>query len=41
MYAGTDRAYQLAKQLGIKTAWGTDILFNAKNAARQGASSPP
>jgi len=37
MYAGTDRAYQLAKQFGIKTAWGTDILFNAKNATRQGA----
>ncbi len=37
MYAGTDRAYQLAKQFGIKTAWGTDILFSAQNAKRQGA----
>jgi len=37
MYAGTDRAYRLAKQFGIKTAWGSDILFNAKNATRQGA----
>ncbi|MBK1619225.1 hydrolase [Lamprobacter modestohalophilus] len=37
MYAGTDRAYRLAKQFGIKTAWGTDILFNAENAKRQGA----
>lgn len=36
MYAGTDRAYQLAKQLGIKTAWGSDILFSAANADRQG-----
>ncbi|MCF8005365.1 MAG: amidohydrolase family protein [Chromatiaceae bacterium] len=37
MYAGTDRAYRLAKQFGVKTAWGTDILFNAENAKRQGA----
>ncbi len=37
MYAGTDRAYRLAKQFGIKTAWGTDILFSAQNATRQGA----
>ena len=37
MYAGTDRAYRLAKQFDIKTAWGTDILFNAANATRQGA----
>ncbi|WP_338073123.1 amidohydrolase family protein [Halochromatium salexigens] len=37
MYAGTDRAYWLAKQFGVKTAWGTDILFNAENAKRQGA----
>ncbi|EIC21032.1 metal-dependent hydrolase family protein [Thiorhodovibrio frisius] len=36
MYAGTDRAYRLAKQFDIKTAWGTDILFSAKNAPRQG-----
>jgi imidazolonepropionase-like amidohydrolase len=36
MYAGTDRAYQLAKQFNIKTAWGTDILFSASNAKRQG-----
>jgi len=37
LYAGTDQAYRLAKQLGIKTAWGTDILFSAENATRQGA----
>jgi imidazolonepropionase-like amidohydrolase len=37
MFAGTDRAYRLAKEYGVKTAWGTDILFNAQNAKRQGA----
>ena len=37
MFAGTDGAYALAKKLGIKTAWGTDTLFDAKVAARQGA----
>ncbi|MCW5899037.1 MAG: amidohydrolase family protein [Flavobacteriales bacterium] len=35
MYAGTDQAYALAKKHGIKTAWGTDILFSAANAKRQ------
>jgi imidazolonepropionase-like amidohydrolase len=35
--AGTDTAYKLAKQYKIKTAWGTDTLFDAKLAARQGA----
>ncbi|MGZ5255358.1 MAG: amidohydrolase family protein, partial [Flavitalea sp.] len=34
---GTDNAYKLAKKYKIKTAWGTDCLFNAKLAARQGA----
>jgi imidazolonepropionase-like amidohydrolase len=37
MFAGTDTAYGLAKKHGLKTAWGTDILFSAKNAERQGA----
>lgn len=37
MSAGTDKAYQLAKQYQIKTAWGTDTLFNAHLATRQGA----
>lgn len=37
MSAGTDTAYRLAKQHGIKTAWGTDTLFDPKIAARQGA----
>lgn len=36
MYAGTDAAYKLAQQFKIKTAWGTDNLFSAENAARQG-----
>jgi imidazolonepropionase-like amidohydrolase len=34
--AGTDTAYRLAKQYGVKTAWGTDILFDAQLAERQG-----
>jgi imidazolonepropionase-like amidohydrolase len=37
MYAGTDTAYALAKKYKIKTAWGTDTLFDAKVATRQGA----
>jgi imidazolonepropionase-like amidohydrolase len=35
--AGTDRAFGLAKKHGVKIAWGTDILFDAKLADRQGA----
>lgn len=34
--AGTDRAYALAKKHGAKVAWGTDTLFNAGLASRQG-----
>ena len=37
MFSGTDAAYALAKKFKIKTAWGTDILFDAVTAARQGA----
>lgn len=37
MCNGTDAAYALAKKYRIKTAWGTDILFDARLAARQGA----
>lgn len=37
MTAGTDTAYKLAKQYKIKTGWGTDTLFDAKLATRQGA----
>ena len=35
--AGTDRAYGYAKKFGIKTAFGTDILFSPGLAHRQGA----
>lgn len=34
---GTDTAYALAKKHGVKLAWGTDTLFDAKLATRQGA----
>ncbi len=34
---GTDRAYRLAKEYGVRLAWGTDILFDARLAQRQGA----
>jgi imidazolonepropionase-like amidohydrolase len=37
MVAGTDAAYKLAKQFKVKTAFGTDTLFDAKLASRQGA----
>jgi imidazolonepropionase-like amidohydrolase len=36
MYGGTDAAYAAAKKHKIKTAWGTDNLFSAEEAARQG-----
>jgi imidazolonepropionase-like amidohydrolase len=35
--SGTDTAYKLAKKYKVKTAWGTDTLFDAKLATRQGA----
>lgn len=34
--AGTDKAYTLAKKHGIKTAWGSDLLFSSKIAEQQG-----
>jgi imidazolonepropionase-like amidohydrolase len=37
MISGTDNAYKLARQYRMKTAWGTDSLFDAKVTARQGA----
>jgi imidazolonepropionase-like amidohydrolase len=37
VFAGTDRTFSLAKRLGIKTAFGTDILFSPALAQRQGA----
>jgi imidazolonepropionase-like amidohydrolase len=36
IHAGTDRAYELARKHGVKVAFGTDILFDAARAARQG-----
>jgi imidazolonepropionase-like amidohydrolase len=35
MFNGTDTAYALAKKHRVKTAWGTDTLFDAKAAATQ------
>jgi imidazolonepropionase-like amidohydrolase len=37
MLQGTPVAYELAKRYGIKTAFGTDTLFDAKIAERQNA----
>jgi imidazolonepropionase-like amidohydrolase len=37
MAAGTDTAYELAIKHQVKVAFGTDILFDAKLASRQGA----
>jgi imidazolonepropionase-like amidohydrolase len=34
--SGTDRVYALAKKYKLKTAFGTDILFSAAMATRQG-----
>ncbi|MBX2890337.1 MAG: amidohydrolase family protein [Saprospiraceae bacterium] len=34
---GTDNAYKLAKKYKIKTAWGTDMLFNPAMTPKQGA----
>jgi imidazolonepropionase-like amidohydrolase len=36
VFAGTDRAYGLAKKHGARLAWGTDVLFDARLAKRQG-----
>ncbi|MGO8836905.1 MAG: amidohydrolase family protein [Limisphaerales bacterium] len=35
MYDGTDTAYKLAKKYRIKTAWGTDVLFNTEGLKAQ------
>ena len=37
VYAGTDAAYRLARRHRLKTAWGTDILFDPRMTANQGA----
>ena len=36
LFAGTDVTVALAKKHKLKLAWGTDILFSAANATRQG-----
>ena len=36
VFAGTDKVFTLAKKYGIKTAFGTDILFSPQLAPRQG-----
>lgn len=36
VFAGTDNAYKLAKKYGIKTAWGTDMLFDPSRTVDQG-----
>lgn len=33
---GTDRVYQLAKKIGVKTVFGTDTLFDPALAEKQG-----
>jgi imidazolonepropionase-like amidohydrolase len=37
IFAGTETAVALAKKYKLKMAWGTDVLFSAANATRQGA----
>ncbi len=37
VFAGTDTAYKLARKYKVKTAFGTDALFDANIASRQGA----
>ena len=36
VFASTDTAYRLAIKHGLKTAWGSDMLFSPVLAARQG-----
>jgi len=36
VFAGADTAYKLAIKHKIKTAWGTDTLFDPKLADKQG-----
>ncbi|HEY1072344.1 metal-dependent hydrolase family protein [Brevundimonas sp.] len=37
MFAGTDAAFELAKKHRLKTAWGTDMLFDPAMTKNQGA----
>ena len=39
--AGTDRAYRLAKQYGVKLVFGTDIQFNPDGAPSSNTSGRP
>src|SRR5262249_14586116 len=36
VFAGMDVAYRMARKHKLKTAWGTDIVFSAALARRQG-----
>jgi imidazolonepropionase-like amidohydrolase len=36
VFAGTDNAYRLARKYGIKTAFGSDALFDERIASQQG-----
>lgn len=35
LFAGTPRVYEFVKKYGIKTAWGSDVLFSPELAPRQ------
>ncbi|MBS7701249.1 amidohydrolase family protein [Chelatococcus sp. YT9] len=35
LFAGTPRIYEFARRLGIKTAWGSDVLFSPELGPRQ------
>lgn len=37
VFAGTDNAYRFARKYKVRTAFGTDILFDARLTSRQGA----
>jgi imidazolonepropionase-like amidohydrolase len=37
MFAGTDKAHELAIKHNVKTSWGSDIVFDPKLTLRQGA----
>jgi imidazolonepropionase-like amidohydrolase len=37
VYAGTDAAYRFARHYKLKTAWGTDLLFDPAMTMNQGA----
>ncbi len=39
MFGGTDTAYALAKKYKVKTAWGTDMLFERRELRRRRATS--